>query len=101
MEITLLKKIIKKRTTANPNEVFHVDHSIPRNHERGLSINCEGCPHVRSGLCIYVETPKKKRFPCFFKVYVEPGGFDGQYTATIPRISHKGSTAIKVDGATE
>jgi hypothetical protein len=39
--------------------------------EIGLHNNCEGCPHPINGKdCPYVVNPRRRRFPCYFKVNI-------------------------------
>jgi hypothetical protein len=62
--------------------------------EADFPIECKDCPHIRSRFgkreCWYITSPKLRKFPCFFRVNVAPGGFDGKYGATVQNYVKKG-----------
>ena len=66
---------------------FNAD--ITRNSPKGFPEECGGCPHIifnkenKDNACVYIQVPKMRRFPCFFKENVPPGGFDGSYGKTV------------------
>jgi len=68
----------------------HHDPSVPTylGTNRSLATECKGCQHITGELieglvCIYVMFPKQRKFPCFFRVHVQKGGFDGQNGRTV------------------
>jgi hypothetical protein len=55
--------------------------------DTGFAKECKDCSHVwvKGGkkVCVYVIEPRLRRFPCFFREHVKPGGFDGQYGSSV------------------
>jgi hypothetical protein len=70
---------------------------LKRPPKRQLHENCEGCDHVINGLCVYVFEPRQRKFPCFFKEYVQAGGFDGQYGKTVNNYVTEKVLSVKND----